>query len=294
MPMLWLGSCFAESMGPFLQKFHYQANINPLGIVYHPLVLLKLIGEPIETILKFNFEKDEIWLNYLLGNSFLGQSEKDLIDKIRIAKAYLDWQINHSKWLVMTWGTAIYYSLPDLGMVGKCHKQNQNIFQKGMSTPLEIFEKWADMIEILKSRNPDLKILLTVSPVRHTKDGMEANSVSKACLRLAIDQLTAKSAEVFYFPAFEIVVDELRDYRFFEKDLIHPNQEAISWIWNKFSNQYLPENEHQTNLKIEELNQLEGHRPLATFGPAFEKWRNNIENKKADLEKILNEESEFQ
>jgi hypothetical protein len=289
--MLWLGSCFVDSLQPFLHQHQYQARVNPFGTVFHPIVLGRLLELNPEEFDRFTFEKDGVWLNYRVGQPLIADSEAGLNAKFEAISRGIKNRLTTSKWLVMTWGTAFFYEHKELGMIGKCHKQPGEIFTKKMSSPDEISRFWIEKIQSLRKENSGLKILLTLSPVRHTRDGLEENSISKASLRLAIEQVRQELPEVYYFPSYEIMMDELRDYRFFGPDLIHPNPEAVQYIWERFSAQFLVPEEVRVNQLIRDLHQLENHKPFAEFGEEYLRWKKAIEIKKADLERQLASES---
>ena len=288
--MLWMGSCFVESMAKFLDMYHYQAIVNPFGVIFHPLVLEKLIGMPVEKIMKANFERKGIWQNFWLGAPFAAESEIQLNHKIEEASKSVGAAILNSNWLIMTWGTAFWYAHEEWGMVGKCHKFPQNHFEKKLSTTADIVMIWKKRIAELRTKNPGLKVLLTLSPVRHTRDGLEGNAISKSTLRLAIEELRTAIPNVFYFPAFEIVLDELGDYRFFEKDLIHPNEEAVAFIWNQFSGQFFPNEELNTNELAFRVWQQERHLPNVDFGAEYLEQMNMLDIQKRTLTEKLQQE----
>jgi hypothetical protein len=290
-PMVWLGSCFVESFAPFLSDYRYKAETNPFGVVFHPLVLEKLIAAGVEDFKPYNFEKEGVWLNYLLGTPFAAQSQEELEEKIATVVLATQEKLKGASWLVMTWGTAFWYEHTELGRVGKCHKQPGQLFAKKRSSPEEIAEVWTRRIHKMREQNPELRILLTLSPVRHTRDGLEENALSKATLRLAIAKVQESLPGVYYFPSFEIVVDELRDYRFFKSDLVHPSEEAVEYIWEKFSTAWFDPEEVITNQKIRELRQLESHRPLVPYGGEFERWKYSLDQKREEVGSRLRAES---
>jgi hypothetical protein len=291
---LWMGSCFVDSFQPFLEEFQYPALVNPLGVVFHPLVLGELLFQSLESILSKNFEREGVWLNYWLGSGFSASSEEELIQQITRAKKETDAQFAKADWLVMTWGTAFWYEHEAFGLVGKCHRQPGNWFKKYRSEPEEITEKWKNWIQAWRRENPNRKVLITLSPVRHTRDGLPENAVSKSALRLAIENLCQALPSVYYYPSYELVLDELRDYRYFENDLIHPRKEAVEWIWDKFSNAFLEETEASTNQKIKEWQTLKRHRPQSPFGKEYETWKNKIGEKGKEVEELLLIEREKQ
>jgi len=288
--MLWIGSCFVESLAPYLLKYQYKATLNPFGVVFHPLVLLRLLElEPAE-FHKQSFEKDGVWHNYWLGNPFHGRTREELNSLITKTVQKTLAALNKTSWLVLTWGTAFWYEHNELGLVGKCHKQPQSNFQKRRSEPDEISLAWIEKIKQLRQSNPDLKILLTLSPVRHTRDGLEGNALSKSTLRLAIQKVVDSLPGVYYFPSFEIVMDELRDYRFFESDLIHPNTEAIQYIWERFSTHFFPAPEIKTNQTIQAIGQLESHRNLVPYGKEYENRMAEQKKRRTELDALIHSE----
>lgn len=285
--MLWMGSCFVESLSPYLKQYGYRVHANPMGVVFHPLVIRQLLQMTEPEFQSHSFEKDGVWQNYWLGHPFHGRNLEELNNQIWEARRQVQDTLQNASWLVMTWGTAFWYDHNELGMVGKCHKQTQLVFTKRRSNPNEIVAVWKEAIHQIRQQNPTIKILMTLSPVRHTRDGLEENAVSKSALRVAIQQLTEELPDVFYFPAYEIMLDELRDYRFYERDLIHPNAEAVSYIWNRFSSQWLDPQEVKQNELIQEVLQLENHRPLIPYGKEFDTWKSVLEKKKARLQSVL-------
>lgn len=273
--MLWMGSCFVQSMESFLSRFRFSALVNPFGVVFHPVVMARLLEMNSGEILEKSFEYQSVWKNYWLASTFSG-SLQSITDAITRATEVRDLQLKKSSWLVLTLGTAFWYDHYQLGMVGKCHKQHSNLFAKKRSTVSEINQSLRLVIENLRLSNPDLKVILTVSPVRHTRDGLEQNSVSKSTLRLACSELCKELNQIYYFPAFEIVVDELRDYRFFGPDLVHPSEEAVAYIWSRFEDQFFSSDTRETNRRIQGYFDLSSHKPLVEFGLEYERWQQNL------------------
>jgi hypothetical protein len=151
-----------------------------------------------------------------------------------------------------------------------------------MSSPEEISQCWKDAIARLRSSNPSLRVLLSLSPVRHSRDGLEENALSKATLRLAIEELRTSLPAVYYFPAWEIMNDELRDYRFYHQDLVHPSEEAIDYLRKKFELAFLREDEAKFRRLTEEINQMEQHRPAWPWSEEGRRWKNRLEIKRAE------------
>ncbi|HRH34053.1 MAG TPA: GSCFA domain-containing protein [Catalimonadaceae bacterium] len=280
--MVWMGSCFVQNMEPFLTRFQYSALVNPLGVVFHPIVMLRLLEMNANEILEKSFEGQSVWKNYWLAATFSG-SETSIANAITQAVQIRNVNIKKAGWLVLTMGTAFWYQHKQLGLVGKCHKQAGNLFEKRRSDLTEIVVQFKQTIENLRIGNPELKVILTVSPVRHTRDGLAENSVSKSILRLACLQLCEEVDQVFYFPAFEIVMDELRDYRFFGPDLVHPTEEAVAYIWSRFEEQFFSTEDRETNRQIQSYLKLKSHKPLVDFGFEFERWQQELDHQSAQI-----------
>lgn len=275
--MLWMGSCFVESMEPKVRALDLKASFNPLGVCFHPEVLCRLMTMTADTIGQLSFEHQGIWKNYWLPASFSG-SEEDLQNQIQKAIEERNKALIKPDWLVMTWGTAYFYEHQNLGLVGKCHKMPGSFFEKKRSSVDSIVARCTELLAQLREANPNLKVILTVSPVRHSRDGLAQNAVSKSILRLAAQQVVETISNVYYFPAYEIVLDELRDYRFFENDMVHPNAVAIDFIWSAFEKQFFSKEMQETNALMKKLKQLEKHQPLGNQGKEFDQWQLMIES----------------
>lgn len=231
--IITLGSCFSEVMGEKLKQLPLEVMNQPFGTLFHPNAISNVL----------DWEHDVQAVSYALEGKFVHphfhskfkfDSEKALIEAIELQKQIVYKYLGEANWLIITFGTAFYYydQLLDIP-VANCHKQLQKRFTKKLSSVEDITKNWTQFLDKLKTYNPKLNILLTVSPVRHTKDGIQQNQVSKSTLRLAVEHLIRQKDFAFYFPAYEYVLDELRDYSFFKNDLIHPNEEAEDFIFKK-------------------------------------------------------------
>ena len=290
---LWMGSCFTENLSPWLKSLGYPVLSNPFGVLFHPLIMEKLLFAEADAFRKYHFEREGSWLNFLLGAPFAAASEKDLHQQIEDACAMRDKALSKCNWLILTFGTAFLYEHKQLGPAGKCHKLPPETFSRRLSSAAEISEVWKEAIGKLRLRQPDLKILFTLSPVRHTRDGLEENTVSKAILRLAIEELRNELPSVHYFPAFELMNDELRDYRFYGSDLIHPSEEAIHFLRKQFELRFLKADEKPIRRLAEEIRQMEQHRPQAGWSQETARWKESLEEKRRQLIKLLPENSGF-
>lgn len=272
---VWLGSCFVESMEKYISGLGYPATFNPLGVVYHPLVLANLVNPDFD-LKSLCFEKGGVWLNANLGREFGSSSPEDLMEKITRGQKILTDSLRESDWVVMTWGTAIAYRHKELGLVGKNHKMPGRDFTRSFSSVSEIAGTWIPILENWRKERPGQSVVLTLSPVRHTREGLEENSRSKAILRLAIEEIRQALPGIFYFPAYEILVDDLRDYRYFGPDGVHPNAQALAYIQEAFSLQFFPPQEREENSRIMEYQRVLVHRPVHPFGEEYEKWRKYV------------------
>ncbi len=236
--LLWLGSCFAENMGNKCQSYEIASLVNPGGIVFNPLLIFKQIqqalgsGQPIE---KSFVQQDDLWLSYDYHSSVYGDSKESLIHHIKTVQQKLYDAISNSDFLFITWGNAWVFELNENNQaVANCHKQASHLFHKRLVQPEEISALAAQTLEQIKQINPNLNMVITISPVKYLRWGAHENNLGKSALQMALYQLQKHIPDIHYFPAFEIMQDELRDYRFYEQDFAHPNALAIEYIWRKF------------------------------------------------------------
>ena len=246
-----IGSCFADNIGQMLQDCKFNTIQNPFGTLYNPLSIAWLVERSIDGI-PFSSQSDEIfkdednrWHSWMHHSKFSCQSAEELAIKMNLASVVMGETLLTANLLIVTFGTSIIYTLKSTGKpVANCHKQKDSLFERRMLTVNEITEQWTALIRKLQTKNPDLRIILTVSPIRHQRDGMHVNQLSKSTLLLAVDQLIKKTncqtskPQLEYFPSYEIMMDELRDYRFYADDMIHPSPMAIQHIQERFADTY--------------------------------------------------------
>ena len=274
--MLTLGSCFAQSVGQRLTENKFQTMANPFGTTYHPFSIHKLFcyasfnEYPTEHTYLVNHG---ISYNYDFHSSLADTGRNILQKQIeeRIASAH-----HHLKdcgVVLLTYGTAwIYERLDTKAAVANCHKMPGSLFARRLVSDQEIVESFDSVLKSIESFNPTIQFILTVSPVRHLNDTLPLNSVSKAVLRLACHQLSEKYKQVHYFPAYEMMMDDLRDYRFYEKDLIHPTEFALEYIWSKFSNHYCDQATLAFLKSWGEIRKTLAHRPFHPDSAAHKKF----------------------
>lgn len=233
-----IGSCFADVMGRQLADHKLTVLANPFGTVFNPVSISKLLtlavdgGEPDEALY---VERNGIWFHYDFHSSCWGHSREALQTQLTGLLDTTRQALLRADWLVVTLGTAMVYRHTETGrVVANCHKMPSELFEKYLYAHEHLRDELQQLIRKLRRTNPVLRVLLTVSPVRHTRDTLPVNQVSKSMLRVICHELTVWENAVQYFPAYEIMVDDLRDYRFYEADLIHPNAQAQEYIFEKF------------------------------------------------------------
>ena len=236
--ILLLGSCFATNIGDKLSSTKFDIVTNPFGILYNPISiqksLMRLLSEKVYSE-KDLFNTNGSYRSFDHHSIFSDIEASSCLKKINCSFDRGVKQLKACSLLIITFGTSFVYSLRKNGyIVSNCHKLPEDLFIRKRIDIVEIISQWTSLILSLKKKNPNIRILFTVSPIRHWKDGAHENQLSKATLLLAIDRLSQTIDNVFYFPSYEIVMDELRDYRFYKDDMLHPSSVAIDYIWDRF------------------------------------------------------------
>ena len=289
--ILLLGSCFSENIGDKLSYYKFQTQQNPFGILFHPKAIEKLISNAINQ--KKYTEKDIFFHNERWhcfdGHSDLSTSNKQqLIDNLNTKTATAFSILKDASHIIVTLGTAwVYKYLESNEIVANCHKIPQKEFSKEILSIDEIQNSLQNICSLISSVNKSAKVIFTVSPVRHIKDGFVDNQRSKSHLISAIHQLREQNNSVEYFPSYEIMMDQLRDYRFYKEDMIHPNATAIHCIWDKFSSVWLSESAIETMNKVEEIQRGLAHKPFNPNSEAHQKFLEKLAQKKETLTKVF-------
>lgn len=236
------GSCFSENIGKKLQRAYFQIDINPFGILFNPASIAQNIEMLIENR---KFDKNDLttngslYFNFAFDTSFSAVCPEQCLEKINMRFTKAVKNLQNADFMFITFGTAWIFELKSTGeIVANCHKLPAENFTRRRLSVDEIVFIFKKIFLKLKIFNPNLHIVLTVSPVRHAKDGFHENNLSKSILLLAAEKLEKEFENVSYFPAYEIVMDELRDYRFCAADMLHPNESAIDYVWEKFSDTF--------------------------------------------------------
>ncbi|MBD2754505.1 GSCFA domain-containing protein [Spirosoma validum] len=234
-----IGSCFAEVIGQRLIDNKLNVLNNPFGTIFNPVSIAKLLTMAIQGISPDEnryVERDGIWFHYDFHSSLWADNQDELRDKLLACLIQTGDEIRKADFLFLTLGSAIVYRHNETGkVVANCHKIPGTLFEKYLYQIDHIRDDLTRLFKLLHKANPKLKLVLTVSPVRHTRDTLPLNSVSKSTLRVIAHELTIWNNWVAYFPAYELMMDDLRDYRFYEADMIHPNSQAHDYIFGKFA-----------------------------------------------------------
>lgn len=283
-----LGSCFADNISNKLHDDMFKVISNPFGVMFNP----ESIAQSLERISDgVSFSADDfnlsngIYYSFYLHSSFSSPFLEDSINNANKSLAEARSCISKAKVLIITFGTAYVYKLRGERVVANCHKESQSNFVREALSVTEIVERYKSLLSELW-RKYDFKVLFTVSPIRHLRDGIHENQVSKSILHLAVNELTNWNPErCLYFPSYEIMMDELRDYRFYAEDMVHPSELAVAYIYEKLIESTMSD----STVKI--LPQIRSYVKLAQHRVKDESQRESLENKlkqmKLDIERQL-------
>ncbi len=291
--ILLLGSCFVENIGEKLEYFKFQNLVNPFGVLFHPKALETLISRAL--ISDFYSEEDvffhnEQWHCFDAHSKLSNASKADLLSDLNNQIDITNQQIKTSTHIIITLGTSwVYHSLETNTIVANCHKVTQKQFKKELLSVDEITASLKNILSLINNVNHNVQVLFTVSPVRHLKDGFIENAQSKAHLVTAIHQVLNQKSPIenrnsYYFPSYEIMMDELRDYRFYREDMLHPNETAINYIWEKFIEVWVSIEAQKTMKEVESIQKGLTHKPFNSNSEAHLKFLKNLEEKKAVLQ----------
>ncbi len=285
--LLLVGSCFAQEMGQWFLQRRFDVHLNPNGILFHPMVIARCLNramhrrdyEVSEWIshngLFHSFDHHGCWSSP--SGSYLRETVNEQVERTADSLAM-------ASSLVITWGSAWGYKWSLNGQwVANCHKIPQSNFTKELITADEIVDEYQSLFNELWTINPSLRIIISVSPVRYWRDGAHGNQMSKAHLLLAASQLAETNAQVHYFPAYEIMMDELRDYRFYNADMLHPSPQAVEFIIGKFREMFFSEATNSYIKEVDPIRKFLDHRPLHTQDV---EWREICSAKELELSRI--------
>ncbi len=281
--IMLMGSCFSENIGTKLKELKFKTVINPFGILYNPISIKRslefLISEK-------QFEEDNLfffndrWHSFYHHSKFSSHEKEEALNKINSSLSDASHKLEDTNYLFLTFGTAWVYEHHDHGgVVSNCHKIPSKNFKRRLLNADEITVEYFRILNNLENLNPDIKIIFTLSPIRHLKDGHTGNLISKSTLMIAIQQITERFDNAFYFPAYEIMNDDLRDYRFYKSDMLHPNETAVDYIFNNFASSFFDQKAIEKTVKIEKILRAKNHRPFSSETDSHQNFlKNTIEN----------------
>lgn len=293
--VLSLGSCFAENMSEKLEYFKFDNVVNPFGIIFNPVSLEKLIVRSIHKTYFTEtdvFYHNEAWHCYEVHSELSNPNKEEFLKTLNELIDSTNWHIENSTHCLITLGTSwVYRHVVNNEIVANCHKVPQKQFVKDLLSIVQIEKSLQNIITEIQTINPKCNFVFTVSPVRHIKDGFVENNVSKAHLISALNSSNFQLPTSGYFPSYEIMMDELRDYRFYAEDMLHPNQTAIDYIWIKFFENYVAEKEFSLMNQVCEIQRALKHRP---FNPNSESHLKFLENLNQKINTLVNKHPNFQ
>lgn len=290
-----LGSCFAVNMSEKFQYFKFQTTTNPFGILFHPLAIEKLIDFAVSGK-QFGeedvFFHNERWHCFDVHSDLSNSNKEDLIANLNEIVTSLKSQLQDASHFIITYGTSwIYRNIATNKIVANCHKVPQVAFSKEILSVETIKKSIQNTLDLIQKINPKANFIFTVSPVRHLKDGFVENQLSKAHLISALQSSSFQIPNSSYFPSYEIMMDELRDYRFYAEDMIHPNQIAIDYIWQRFSGIAISEEIHSIMKEVETIQKGLQHRPFNPNSESHQQFLSKLQDK---IEKLQNHTPQIQ
>ena len=282
--LLFLGSCFADEVGGLCRGLGFHVQVNPFGVLYNPVSVAQSIAR-LDSGAPFTIDEvvpvgGAFYCTFSHNTGFWCPTEEALLEKVNTHLAKAHGHFLQTRWVVVSLGTAWVYRDKGSGrVVSNCHKLPASRFDRVFLEPQAIVEVLAELVQSF----PDKQFLFTVSPLRHLKDGLHGSQLSKSALLLAVDRICNDFGNAHYFPAYEILLDELRDYRFYQEDLIHPTDQAVRYIWEKFVDYAVNPSERPAMKAAMELKQMLQHKPLFPDSEAFRRFEACKQQKTKDL-----------
>jgi hypothetical protein len=274
--LFFIGSCFSENISNLFKEYKFQVFSNPSGILYNPISILQILNFIIDNKL---FTKDDLfysnnkWLSFYHHGSFSNKDLNSTLEKININLKNANNFLKNTDYLFITLGSAFVYELKENNLiVANCHKLSSKLFNQRLLEVQEIKDNYISLMKKLINFNKNMKIIFTVSPIRYLKYGNEQNTYSKAILFVSINELKKLFKNIYYFPAYELLLDDLRDYRFYDEDMIHPSHQAINYIWDKLINSMLEKKSIVIIKKIEKILLAKKHIPINPESEEYKKF----------------------
>ncbi|MEZ4778564.1 MAG: GSCFA domain-containing protein [Flavobacteriaceae bacterium] len=291
-----LGSCFTEHIGEKLEYFKFQNIQNPFGVIFNPVSIEKLILRALNDTFFTEediFQHNEVWYCFEVHSSLSELNKETFLNRLNVSLKTFKDQLLSASHIVITLGSAwVYWHNETNELVANCHKIPQQEFRKELLSAATISKSLQHIVSEVQKVNPKVSFIFTVSPVRHLKDGFEENTLSKAHLISAIHDFLNYQSSIFnlksaYFPSYEMMMDELRDYRFYEKDMLHPNETAIDYIWDKFKKVWVDHNTEVLQKEIDIVQKGLLHKPFHPESDAYLKFKAQLHSKMESVKKRL-------
>lgn len=287
--VMLIGSCFAENMGEKFSAYKFNTLVNPFGILFNPASIAQSLdilthNSFVFSQKKLHFHNDE-WFSFFHHGKFSNADLSECLDTINETLFSTRKQLQQTDYLILTLGSSIVYRYQG-NVVANCHKLPQKEFTRTLLSIDEIISVLLKSILKIKKFNPNIKIIFTISPVRYIKDNMVENTLSKANLVVAVHRLLQQIDNSFYFPAYEIMMDDLRDYRFYNSDMIHPCDVAIDYIWELFSKTFFDKQTWSINEMVHEIRLAKNHRLKNPFSQESKKFKTKQINKIHQIKKL--------
>lgn len=268
--VIMAGSCFSDNIGAKMRSSGWPVCVNPCGVIYNPVSMgvlfqLALTHRSVrrEIISAGLTRREGKYVSWLMSSVAQGSTPEECVDSVCERIDILEENLEKADAMVLTFGTSDVWLLASTDRaVGNCHKHPSSEFEKRRCDVGEIVALWKGIIRAVRERNPELKVIFTVSPRRYLSDGFAENTRQKAVLILSCERLCRELENTVYFPAYEIMNDDLRDYRFYASDLLHPSEQAVEYIWEKFVEAFLDEEERKKLAEMEKENKRLSHRPI--------------------------------
>jgi hypothetical protein len=263
--IMLMGSCFTEHMTAKLNQVKFNTLQNPNGILFNPTSIAKALTYYIKSTnieVSSLFEMNSLWNHWDFHSSLSQPASLHAVEKINQHIHAGHHFLKEANWLIITFGSAFVYQLKNGEIIANCHKAPAELFTKKMLSIDDVVNSYTSLIKQIRTFNPALNIMFTVSPVRHLKEGFVENNRSKSVLLLSVEKIVSSISNCFYFPSYELIIDDLRDYRFYAEDMVHPNYLATNYVWEKFSSACIDGKSREIFKDIEQINNALRHRPL--------------------------------
>lgn len=281
-----IGSCFSTEIGERFRQNKFSQINNPFGTIYNPISIFKILAgglKPDNLV-----ESHKVFYHWDCHGEVSGLNPSQTSEKVEEIQNQVTKYISQTQWLIITLGTAfVYRHNPSGEIVANCHKVPSKVFNKELLSVDKIREAFADTYRSLQERNKALKIIFTVSPVRHIRDGLVENNLSKSILLQAAHKIVADHSEITYFPSYEIIVDQLRDYRFYKSDFVHPTEEATEYVWKQFTQTYFDTETCSFLEKWTKIRAALNHKPFQVESASHQQFLKETIQKLEELKDVV-------